>query len=123
PAGAGAFRSHWTSSDRRVGLQKAEWPQQKPGWRNEKKCPAPAKVGTDKPPDHIAERAPDRNRREKNRHDATPRLNWKQIRQDCRCSRAVASFANSNENASRKENAECRRQTGAAAGQTPQNHS
>src|SRR5437870_2333047 len=32
-------------------------------------------------------------------------------------------FANSHANAGRKENGECRRQTGGAAGQAPQNHS
>src|SRR5207237_2262816 len=41
---------------------------------------------------------------------------------DERGSPAVAAFPHPNTNSSRKENSKCRRQTGAAAGYTPQNH-
>ena len=80
-------------------------------------------MSADQSANHIAERAANRNRRVKNRHDAAPCFDRVNIRQDGRRSRAVAAFANSNANASRKKNGKRRRQPGAAAGQAPQNHS
>src|SRR5213078_4593213 len=82
-----------------------------------------AEASTNQSANNIAECAADRNGRVKDRHDATAFFDREKVGQDCRCCRAVAAFANSNANSSRKENGECRRQTGAAAGQTPQNHS
>ena len=73
--------------------------------------------------DHVAERAADRNRRAKDRHDTTSCLDRKKIGQNRRCRRPVATFANSDAYASYKENCKCRRKAGAAAGQAPQNHS
>src|SRR6266850_833126 len=109
--------------DARVALPEAQETQEQPWRGNEIKCPAPAEMSTDQSADHIAERAANRNRRTKNRHDATPRFDWEKIGQDRRGRRPVAAFANSDAYASRKENAECRGKTRPTAGQTPQNHS
>ena len=109
--------------DARVALPEAQQAQQQPRRGDQIKCPAPAEVSADQSADDIAERAANWNRRAKNRHDATTRFDREKIGQDRRRRRTVAAFANSNAYASRKENRECRRETGAAAGQAPQNHS
>src|SRR5437764_4820875 len=107
----------------RVALPETQQTQQQARRRYEIKCPAPAEASTNQSANNIAECAADRNGRVKDRHDATAFFDREKVGQDCRCCRAVAAFANSNANSSRKENGECRRQTGAAAGQAPQNHS
>src|SRR4030095_5520715 len=110
-------------SDARVPLPETQHAQQQPRRSNEIKCPAPAEVSANQSTDHIAERAADWNRRAKNRHDATPLFDREKVGQDCRRRGSVAAFANSNANSSCKKNRECCRETGAAAGQAPQNHS
>src|SRR5437667_1850050 len=107
----------------RVALPETQQTQQQARRRYEIKCPAPAEASTNQSANNIAECAADRNGRVKDRHDATAFFDQEKVGQDCRCCRAVAAFANSNANSSRKEYGECRRQPGAAAGQTPQNHS
>src|SRR6266480_3361318 len=110
-------------SDTRIALPEAQQSEQQP-WRcNEIKCPAPAKVSADRSADYVAERATDRNRRAKDRHDATTCFDREKIGQNRRRCRSVAALANSNAYASCKENRECRRQAGAAARNAPQNHS
>src|SRR5206468_5339121 len=109
--------------DARVALPEAQETQEQPWRGNEIKCPAPAEMSTDQSTDHIAERAANWNRRAKNRHDATPRFDWEKIGQDRRRRWPIAAFANSDTNSSCKENRECCCETGAAAGQAPQNHS
>src|SRR6266478_4076451 len=109
--------------DTRIALPEAQQSEQQP-WRcNEIKCPAPAKVSADRSADYVAERATDRNRRAKDRHDATTCFDREKIGQNRRRCRSVAAFANSNAYSSCEENRECCCETGAAAGQAPQNHS
>src|SRR6266540_5850052 len=108
-------------SDTRVALPEAQKTEQQTRRCNEIKRPAPAKMSTDQATDNITKGAADWNRCTKNRHDATPRFDWEKIGQDRRRRRPVAAFANSNEHTSCNENRECRGQTGAAAGQAPQN--
>src|SRR5205814_7708970 len=103
----------------RIALPETQQPQQQTRWRREIKCPAPAEVSTDQAADDIAQRTADWNGGAKNRHDPAAYFDGEKIGQDCRCSRAVTAFANSNANESRKENSERRRQTGAAAGHAP----
>src|SRR6266536_6639702 len=110
-------------SNARIALPETEQTQQQTRRRHEIKCPAPTEMGTDHAADDIAQRAANRNGGAKNRHDPAAYFDREKIGQDCRRSRAVAAFANSNANSSRKENGERRCQTGAAAGQTPQNYS
>src|SRR5438552_6405500 len=110
-------------SDTRVAMPEAQQAQQQTRRCDKIKCPAPTKVSADQSTDYIAERAADWNRRAKNRHDPTTRFDREEIGQNGRCGRPVAAFTNSYANSSREENAECHRETGAAAGQTPQNHS
>src|SRR6267143_3922257 len=107
-------------SDARIALPEAQETQQQPRWGDEIKCPAPAEVSADQSTDHIAERATDRNRRAKDRHDPTPLFDGEKVGQDCRRRRPIAAFANSNANSSCEENRECCCETGAAAGQAPQ---
>ena len=117
------FLHHVIRTDSRIALQERQKAKQQT-WRcDEIKCPTPAQVSTDEPADYIPEGAPNRNRRIKNRHDATAYFDPEEIGQDCRCRRSVAAFADPHEDSSRKQNGECRCQTGAAAGQAPQNHS
>src|SRR5258707_14521811 len=108
--------------DARVALPEAQETQEQPWRGNEIKCPAPAEMSTDQSADHIAERAANRNRRTKNRHDATPRFDWEKIGQDSPRRRPVAAFANSDAYPSRKKNAECRGKTRPATCQSHQNH-
>src|SRR5215469_6155248 len=109
-------------SHTRIALPKTPKAQQQP-WRGDQiKCPTPAEVSTDQSTNYIAERAANWNRRVKNRHHATPCFNWEKIRQDRWRRRPITAFANSDADASCKENGECRRKTGAAAGEAPQNH-
>src|SRR6266498_4072353 len=98
-------------SDARVALPEAQKAQQQPRRGDEIKCPAPAEVSADQSADHITKGAANGNRGVENRHDPTPCFDRKKIGQDCWCSRAIPAFANSNANASRKENRERRRQT------------
>src|SRR6266487_4440710 len=106
-------------SNTRIALPETEQTQQQTRRRHEIKCPAPSEMGTDYAADDIAQRAANRNGGAKNRHDPAADVDRKKIGQDCRRSRAIAAFANSNANSSRKENGERRRQTGAAAGYAP----
>src|ERR1700758_654766 len=110
-------------SGARIALPEAQHPQQQTRRRNEIKCPPPAEMSANQSPDDIAQGAADWNCRAKNRHDATARFDRKEIGQDRRRSRSVATFANSNTYSRGKENGECCRQTRAAACQAPQNHS
>src|SRR5438067_6015826 len=107
----------------RIALPETQQAQQQTRRRDKIKCPTPAEMSANLSADDISQRAADWNSCAKNRHDATAFFDREKIGQDCQCSRAVVTFANSNANSSRKENGECRCQTGAAAGQAPQNHS
>src|SRR5206468_5548963 len=89
--------------DARVALPEAQETQEQPWRGNEIKCPTPAEMSTDQSADHIAERAANWNRRAKNRHDATPRFDWKKIRQDRRRRWSVAAFANPNKDTSSEQ--------------------
>src|SRR5215471_14479575 len=110
-------------ADAWIALPQAEQAQQQTRRSNEVKRPAPAELSTDQPADHIAKRTANRNRSAKNRHDPAPCFDRKEIREDSRRGGAITALANSNANPSRKENRKCSRQTRAATGQTPQNHS
>src|SRR6266581_5501652 len=80
-------------------------------------------MGADQSTDDVAKRTADWNCRAKDRHDSASCLDREEIGQNCRRRRPVATFANSDTDAGRKENPKCRRQTGATTGQAPQNHS
>src|SRR4029079_14444537 len=107
----------------RIALPETQQAKQQPRGCHEIKGPAPAEMSADQPANHIAERAPNWNRRAKNRHDATPRFNREEIGQNRWRRGAVTAFANSNKDPSSEQYSERRGQTRRAAGQTPQNDS
>src|SRR5204862_2812485 len=78
----------------RIALPETKQPEQQSRWRDRVKCPAPSEMRADHATNHITERAPNRDCRTKNGHDAPTRLNRKQIRQDRRRGRSVTALAN-----------------------------
>src|SRR5205807_4892521 len=116
-----SFRTN-AAARARVGLEETKQAKKNAGDGHHVKGPAPSELMIDHTTEHITQRASDRDRTAKNRHDPAPHSEREVIGQNRRCRRTVTAFTDSDKNSREEQRHESSRETRCRRREAPKNY-